>query len=400
MEEDYIRWVAFQPLIGGCAIGAQRAFGSRPTAVLDYDGVGNSELYINYINNIKGNNIPHFIIDGGAYSKSETLKSGNWDAEEFQNLDVVVGVPICAGLSSANCASAGSDKAMGPDAVQNNNMIGMAEIVFNKLRPKVYIFENAVKLSTSLGAPVRELLIKIANDNGYAVTLVKCDTLNHGLPQHRTRTFFIACKGEHAPLLTFKKSNAKLLEDVVYGTGDNEPLEVKFIDCIIMKWLKKHFGDAWREELAKFGGPEGLAIHLGNGLDELIEMSETDKQRAYFSHIKAKVDSGKNYMSYAPGWLGPYKINSLYARSMGRFLHPTEERGYSLRECMRLMGMPDDFPILKKQAGTIGQNVPTTTAEYYCNQVYNILLGNVEYSDSRNILQDFLNADKIKTISL
>ena len=98
-----IRWLAYQPLIGGMDIGAENAFGCPPTAVLDYDGVANSELYLNYMNEVKGNNLKHFYLNGGAYSLAEDFKpqvdeEGNekvvwdWDMPEFKDLDVVVGV--------------------------------------------------------------------------------------------------------------------------------------------------------------------------------------------------------------------------------------------------------------------------------------------------------------------
>ena len=162
-----IRYAAFQPLIGGALIGAQQSFGCPPTCVIDYDGVANSDLYLNYMSNVKKISLKHFVIDGGAYSLAKDLKKdeeGNpiysWSDPELQNLDVVVGVPICAGLSSANTQNSSSSKmGRGSDAMQNNNMLGMLDITLNTIKPKVYIFENAYKLATPLGAGIKEKLI-------------------------------------------------------------------------------------------------------------------------------------------------------------------------------------------------------------------------------------------------
>lgn len=55
-----IRWVAYQPLIGGAAIGAERAFNTLPTCILSYNGVANDDLYDNYVNNVKKGKAPHY----------------------------------------------------------------------------------------------------------------------------------------------------------------------------------------------------------------------------------------------------------------------------------------------------------------------------------------------------
>ena len=47
-EKKPIRWVSFQSLIGGCALGAEEAFGTAPLFTIDYEGPdkGNSSAYL------------------------------------------------------------------------------------------------------------------------------------------------------------------------------------------------------------------------------------------------------------------------------------------------------------------------------------------------------------------
>jgi DNA (cytosine-5)-methyltransferase 1 len=59
------------------------------------------------------------------------------------------------------------------------------------------------------------------------------------------------------------------------------------------------------------------------------------------------------------------------------FLHPTEERGLSIREAARLQGFPDDFLFkgpLKSQAIQVGNAVPPPLAEFIARWVLSELL--------------------------
>ena len=78
-----IKWVAFQPLIGGMALGAEKAFGSTPLCVIDYKGVVNSNAYVNYMNNVRKLNLKHLILDGDLLSKSQIFDDVPLNLSEF-----------------------------------------------------------------------------------------------------------------------------------------------------------------------------------------------------------------------------------------------------------------------------------------------------------------------------
>lgn len=398
--KNNIRWLAYQPLIGGCMIGAEQAFGCPPTAVLDYDGIANSELYLNYLNNIKGNNIKHFYLNDGAYSLTEKFKqdeNGNvatWDAPEFKNLNVVVGVPICAGLSSANTQKLGNScMGCGSNAVQNNNMVGMMVNTLKYLKPKVYIFENAVKLATKIGKDIKERLESIANKAGYSCTLVKCNTINHGLPQNRPRTFMICVRDTKAPILEYVSTPVPKIIDCIKDLpkdASKESCEIRIGDQAYIRCLKDLWGPDYRKEWLNHNTAADLALDEMGLLEKVIDYFDTEKEKNRVRRYLEKKKQGLGWMSFAPVYCGDYKLPSLYGRSMGRVWHPTEERGYTVREMMRLMGLPDDFPeVSQGKKGMIGQSVPVCTAKYYCDQVVKYLNGQLEISDEKNYDQDF-----------
>lgn len=396
-ENSKIKWAVFQPLIGGMAIGAENAFGSKPQAVISYDGVANDDLYYNYEKNVKGVDIPRFVIDGTLYSLAENLKdSKKWDDPLLQNLDAVCAVPICAGLSSANTQN-GKDSKMGrgSDAFQNNNMIGILSVTLKYIKPKAFIFENAVKLATPLGEDIKNKLVKIANDNGYGTTIVKVNTLNHGLPQNRPRTFFYAWRDTNGVILNYNPVAAPSISSIIEGADKSDLCDPKISsDNGWIKYLRSIFGDNYRQEWAeKYPGAADEVLKKRLDFDYAKQFFNDEKGRNFIDHCREKHSKGMNWMSQAPIYSGEYKMPSVFGRSICKFLHPVEDRSLSKREIMRLMGLPDDFPV-PEVLGMIGQNVPVCTAEYYCGQIVNFINSKADISKDRNVMQDFLKEKK------
>lgn len=388
-----IKWAAFQPLIGGMALAAENAFGNKPQAIISYDGVGNDDLYYNYEKDVKGTNIPRFVIDGTLYSLAENLKDDKkWDDPLLQNLDVVVAVPICAGLSSANTQTNKNSKmGRGSDAFQNNNMIGILSNTLKYIKPKVFIFENAVKLATPLGDGIREKLIKMANDSGYGTTIVKVNTINHGLPQHRTRTFFYAFKDSNGVNLTYEHTDPPTISEVIKGCAKSELYNPGMTaNNSWFAYLKDIFGNDWKNIWGKeYPGAADAILSDRNDFDYAKKFFN-EKGQKHLDYWKYKKSIGKGWMGDAPIYQGNNRVNALYGRTMSRQVHPTEDRGFTVREIMRLMGLPDDMPEPTKMLGMIGQNVPVCTATYYINQINKYFNGELKLSDNKNVMQDFI----------
>ena len=102
-------------------------------------------------------------------------------------------------------------------------------------------------------------------------------------------------------------------------------------------------------------------------------------------------------MSRAPSYSGESLSPAIYTRTITKLWHPIEERHLCVREIMRLMCLPDDFPeVPRSKAPIIGQNVVVTTAQYYCEQVKNWLDGKAPTHNEKNIIQDFSKREKSK----
>lgn len=304
---------------------------------------------------------------------------------------MVLAVPICSGLSSANSVKSNeSSMGRGSDATQNNNMLGITETTLKHLKPKVFMFENAYKLATPLGAEFRAKLQALANSYGYSTTIVKVNTMNHGLPQNRTRTFFYAWRESKSAFIPeFKEAEKHSIMDVI-GDLKNDVPDNDVIDFTPwLKYIKTKFGSRYREGMESVGGAIDMVIRKYDDFDYAKQFFD-EKMQKKLDFWKQKKAEGKGWMTGAPVYTGPYKIPSIYKRSMVRLMHPLEDRAYSLREIMRLMGLPDDMKIPKKTF-MIGQSVPVCTAEYYCGQIKNFLDGKLKQSSDKNVILDFCN---------
>ena len=75
---------------------------------------------------------------------------------------------------------------------------------------------------------------------------------------------------------------------------------------------------------------------------------------------------------------------------MDRLIHPFENRTFTYREYMHLMGMPHDFQLMdpKKDLNKIAQNVPACTARDMSLEVEKFIKGKLKPSDTDYLKQN------------
>lgn len=413
-----MKHVAIMPLIGGLAIGAARALGRPPEAIIDLEDE-------------KGN------VFGGAHSSSlrrwwpdvpylttppypnVSYAMADWSVE-LDGVDVTHSVPPCGGLSMANDAYARGAAYRPENSPINQWMFRTAELAMLVIKPRVHIMENAIAMGTPRGRPVLERLSQLADKYGYSVTVAKVDTANHGIPQRRRRTFTMFWRDgaravDLAPFLRTPPRLKDYLGDRVTAgqphAGDYIHYET-FKGSALMQWVVKRWGFGFRAKGRPHYRNAILQMIVDRGeLGELIEdmadicgytpaklkpSTVTITKSAVSWHkialkVKAKTDRGLGFRRDAPVILRdvtPTVINcALYW-----WLHPTEDRFLSVREVMDLMGLPDGFR-LDRAGGAepihITQNVPTNTAEDMVRAVVEALESDSLKIDPPLRIQDF-----------
>ena len=403
-----ITWGCCQPLTGGMYLGTEEAIGHPAEWIISFPGLdidiynnkkqlvcmGNEKHMLEYLK--KKNTLPpywHFeknifdynpeIDEEITFVDSKYSIKCNKEKLLSKPVDIIVAVPVCAGLSGANTAEHGKQ-----DSAKNNNMKFLAKYVLKTLKPKAYIFENAPALYTFVGTQTREFLNALAEEAGYSVTYVRTNTNLHDNPQFRQRTFVIFWQwpnGKKCPPPEINAHNhpmknvieflARIPENATQNDPKtdqmNEPLK-NFWDY---KFIKHKFGKKWRESI---GGKNSLVPYIINhNLEkEAIEFCNDEKVTKHLQHCRDKRNQSKGWYDSSISIYGNEYVPTIYFRSAHRILHPSEDRFYTMREIMSFMKMPYDFEYLhtwRSMGSIIGQNVPAGTIKDWILEVKKII---------------------------
>lgn len=397
-----LKWIAIQPLTGGMYIGAEEAIGHEAEFILsfaglndghinenlEYDKAGN-ELYLQCYLEKHGRNPIRYEIQEGMFDTKllNDLNPTIWSdgspidmkytLEKIGDIDLVVAVPVCSGLSIVTSAKQETKDA------RNCNMKFITEYTINVIRPKIYVFENAPTLMGDRGKGLVEHFKKLAKDNGYSILFYKTNTMLHHNCQNRPRTFVIFFRHNsnneiEEPFVWDYENNFIPVEDYFRqmepSEFNNDVVETAKHNYYTIEYYKELYGDKWREHAGKW--PMGELIknnQISNFRDWVIERYPDDERTLkYLNHIMLKTSQGLNY--YGDDLVSTYKncFPSVQFRSIPNVLHPYEDRVCTIREHLSLMGHPADFEWLtgnnKAHLPKIGQNVPVKTAKFIVEQ--------------------------------
>lgn len=388
------------PLIGGFPIAASNVLNTTPEAIFSWNAFyNNDKLYLNYLEKLN-KTVPYIKLDDDTFNLDKVYK--------FKNLDIVTGVPPCSGLSM----SGNLKKGVRNNSPVNDWMIKAANFVLETLTPKVYVFENAPTLYTGVGDEVRKQLIKIAEKNKYAITFYKTDTVLHGIPQRRPRTYVIFYKGNKSPILNYIKSETPDVEEYLKSIPKSASLQNEYStkepfikDFEIFKFCKLKFGDNWRQVF--LDTREHLTsydfLNRNNLLEEYRKFvySLSDSHPASkkdIDHVIKKLSMGKNFrLSHRVLCIDKHHVYAVVGEMMERNVHPTEDRRMNIREYMHLMGLPHDFEIENPKDYTkLTQNVPVKTSEYIIREIVEVLKGNRQFSDKNVEMQNNITYNESK----
>lgn len=379
-----IRWAAIQPLTGGMYIGAEKAIGQPAEYILSFPGL--CEKYNNEYHLLKWlkthNKLPHYAcFDCDMFDNDDNILPDiietQWtrnigffhDLNNLLNMDLIVSVPVCSGLTSATC-HIDSDRC----ASRNTNMKWITNYVLGTLQPKVYIFENSPRLMSVTGKAVREYLEDLAIKNGYSICYYITDTQYHHNPQKRARTFILFFKGAHAPELGYEHNEIDIipyLSQIPDDSPQNVCVKTHQYNHDLMKYAISILGD---DAFSKFNSVSKWIVSDNRIGDIRRWMSKNEHSKytvRFINHIEEKSMIGKNWYDVSYFRSHDNKTHAIVFKTMRSELHPIENRIFTIREQLHLMGMPNDFYLygdIQKTFPQIGQNVPVGTAEWIVSQ--------------------------------
>lgn len=255
---------------------------------------------------------------------------------------VLFGGPPCQGFSTSNQRTRNL-------ANEKNWLFKSFISHVARIRPKWVVFENVKGiLETEKGLFARE----IENDLrglGYDVVAGLLNAIDFGVPQARTRFFLLARREGQAPALPVGKATPITVADAI----DDLPVlqNGASVDRLPYRCVaKSEYARSMRRGLKVTQG------HLvTNNAPHIVERYATIPQGGNWRDIPEAMMS--TYEDRTRCHTGIYRRLDREAPSVviGNFrknmlVHPTQDRGLSVREAARLQSFPDDYEF----TGTIG----------------------------------------------
>lgn len=379
-----MKYATIVPLIGGLTVANKQITGKDPEVFLSYSAFGDNEK--NAIANFPG--VPHVLIDAPGF-----------DPSKYTGLDFISAVCPCAGLSML------SRGGVEQKAKMNSWMIQTAELVTGTLRPKVFWGENAPALATKSGEDVRQQLREIGQKNGYRMSIYATNTALHGIPQIRKRTFYFFWRDTCPPIFEFynkpKKTFGQYLTEVPFGVEGQRQSDIdKATEYLnidpYFQYLES--ADSGLENLRKYLKENEINTLT---LSHYIQVSkQIDKALTFFDdnghqsaarelrRVKEKTESGGGIWDGSISVFNPdMDFLALVHRKLDS-VHPYENRIFTPRECMHLMGLPNTFNLVTNELNHVCQNVPVCTGADMTSEVIAVLEGKRELSTSEFLLQN------------
>ena len=296
-----------------------------------------------------------------------TLESLHWNST-LPNVDVVAGGPPCQGFSSAGKRS--------PSDARNSLVAVFAHLVAHQ-RPQAFLFENVEGFLTGDDGKWVVDLIDPLIAAGYCIHMRKVNAANYGIPQHRKRVVALGGLGWNPEFPCVTHCAVGVPGALAVGRG--LPACPSIEEALQGLPPAVPRGRGQRPPLADhdFRTPRGAdaarvrALRPGQTMKDLPECLWHD---TYRRRARRRVMDGtpSERRGGAPAGIRrlvpgqPSKAITSGANS--EFIHPTEDRPLTLRECARLQTFPDDFRFagtLADKAMLVANAVPPRLAELF-----------------------------------
>lgn len=313
---------------------------------LNYDLVGALEIdknsCITFENNIKDTKLVNADI--------LELKPTDFLAQigvKTGDIDLVVGGPPCQGFSSLRTTTKTEND-------PRNDLIIEYFKYINCIKPRAFLVENVPGMLWERNKKYLKKFYQLARKNGYRLyDPCVLDAKHFGVPQTRKRVFILG---------VLDGIDTSEFKWPLEPTHDNpESIEVK--TKMRKPWVNA--GTVFKKRLKK-SDPNN--VHF-NHTKELIEVfkstplnggSRTESNRVLPCH---KNHNGHKdvYGRIDPSKPGPTMTTACTNPSKGRFVHPTEHHGITVRHAARFQTFPEDFIFhggMQSASRQIGNAVP------------------------------------------
>ena len=269
---------------------------------------------------------------------------------------VLIGCAPCQGFSSHRNQERASD-------TRNNLFVAFAKIA-GLLQPDAVVVENVPELLTDRYWDYLVAARQILMRHGYQVHVGVHNMADFGVPQERFRVLLLAMKQPFAlPEPILERSAYRTVRWAIERLPRIRPGEIHHSDS--MHYTAGH--RASTIETIRAVPPDGGSRPAGTGPESLRRI-EARQGRAAYEDVYGRLS-----------WDRPSVTVTAYARNpaSGRYIHPEQHRGLSVREAALLQGFPSTFSFvgsLDERFRQIGNAVPPPFAAFLAVHIMGELL--------------------------
>jgi site-specific DNA-cytosine methylase len=255
----------------------------------------------------------------------------------------------------------------------------------------------------------------MARENGYTMTYYFTSTHLHGVPQRRHRTFYFFWRENgrvpvmnywHRQTPTWGEYLAQVPADATQHEEDKGRARKQLLATRFARWAKHEYGESFpefiRERLRALNKTMMTVQDFvlrdpgdTNRVNKMYEWYTSDEVAAldpqggkYVQRIIDKTSEGKGVWDDSPSiFLPETHFNALIGRTTDA-AHPVEHRSLTVRECLHMMALPNDFNLVTKTINHICQNVPVCTGADMQRDVIAYLNGELPMVDGTIIRQN------------
>lgn len=274
---------------------------------------------------------------------------------------LLAGCPPCQGFSSLGKRDANDEK---------NELVYEYIRIINELEPSFILMENVPGMSNGVGKEIFKNVVKELEEN-YHVEYATLNAADFGVPQIRKRLVLHGIRNDVYDNLGLDKEKQKILPKSTHSKEKKKGYR---------KWVtvrKAIFdlpilgaGESYDDGIIKNHKARSLSetnierlqeIRLHGGNREMIS-----EELQLECHKKENVSYTDTYGIIDPDKPAPTITSGCTIISKGRYCHPTQNRGLSIREAARLQSFDDKFEFqgnMGEMSLQIGNAVPPKLAQ-------------------------------------
>lgn len=265
-------------------------------------------------------------------------------------IDVVIGGPPCQDFSPARLKTRRkADRA---------NLVQQYFKIIETLKPRVFVFENVPNLRTAAGGKYWKSVEDTAAALGYLLTAQELRAEDFGVPQHRRRLFVVGVGAGADPIKMprISKERPPSVMEVIGHLPELAAGEVSPTDPIHRaRNHRPHIVDYLR------------TIPEGGGWRDGERVLPCHKNHSGHYDVYGRI-VGKG--------LAPTITGGCTNPSKGRFIHPTQHRGLTVREAALLQTFPEDWEFsggVESQSLQVGNAVPVKLGQALARVLFRTL---------------------------